>query len=435
MKMRKVPMKAFFLLCAIATSTVAQAAAADFRTTLLNVSPPGVAVQVAIGDVDGDGRNELVVVTPSAPASASVMKIYDVGLAGAATLEQSVPLPAAPGPEWAYTQPRILDADGDGDRDVALYLRADGQPGVLQLALQGRRGFTLSSFPMPEADAAYSFDMGDLDGDGIADAVTANHGMHAPQTIFVSYGGSAFATSSSYPVPFQGATGVFGPTMRGLVHVYARDLDHDGRTDIAASTAPFNNFAARILFNRPTGMVVRNVSGAPSIDLAVADTSGDGLVDLVMNGNQTPDLRIARGSSFTLVTGLTTPPDPRTPVVGDLTRDGLRDIIVAPTFAKILVVLAGGTGGSTAISTPELSAADFMSGSYVQELSAGDVDNDGDLDVIFATDRVIWLRHVGDVTPPVLSLPGSRVAEATTAAGATVAFTATAVDETDGALP
>jgi hypothetical protein len=333
-----------------------------------------------------------------------------------------------------YTQPRIIDADRDGDLDVALYLRADGRSGTLQLALRNEGSFTISSFPMPEADAAYSFDLGDIDGDGIPDAITANHGMNAPQTIFVSYGGTQFSTFDSYPVPFSGATGVFGPGKRGLIHVYARDLDKDGRIDIAASTAPFNTFAARILINKPAGMVARNVSGAATIDITVADATNDGLVDLVVNGNQTPNLRTYRGGAFSSFTSLNTTADPRTPVVGDITGDGIRDIIAAPTFGKTITVVVGGSGGgATNVITPELSAADFMSNSYVQELSLGDVDNDGDLDVIFATDRVIWLRYgAADSKAPALSLPADLIVEATSAAGAAVTFGATASDETDG---
>ena len=46
-----------------------------------------------------------------------------------------------------------------------------------------------------------------------------------------------------------------------------------------------------------------------------------------------------------------------------------------------------------------------------------------------------FIKGVGDTTPPVLSVPADMVVEATSAAGATVNFTATAEDAVDGSVP
>lgn len=427
-----------FVIASILTSSFATStfALVSFATTPLQVSPAGAQVRVAVGDVDADGRNELVVVRASSDAP---LGIYSIAANGNATLEHSVPLMAHPGPSWSYVQPRILDVDGDGDRDIALYLRTGGQSGLLQLVKweQSSSSFSVSGpFSTPESDAAFGFDVGDIDGDGIADAITANHGLHAPQGIFVASGASGFSSFTSYPFPFNGAPGVFGPNQRGIIQVYARDLDADGRVDVAVSTAPYNSVAGRIFWNRAGfGLSqTQDIAGGASIELGIGDQSGDGRADIIATGDRAPDIRIYRGPQFTSTSLLRVPPDPRTPLIGDFTGDGRADIALSMTFNKNVMIIAAGSQGQVLVNSADLAAADFLVDDYVQELAAGDVDNDGRLDLLFATDRVILIRLAGDTVPPLLTLPADIVAEATSPAGAIVTFTATAVDPGNGAV-
>ncbi|HWW62149.1 MAG TPA: VCBS repeat-containing protein, partial [Thermoanaerobaculia bacterium] len=138
--------------------STAASAGPTFATSTLAVSPAGTTVQAVVGDVNGDGQNDLVVLSDSS------LRIYSVTANGGATLQQSVAVTSAPD-GWAYAQPRIADVDGDGDRDVALYLRSDGQPGILQLVKweQASSSFSVAGpYTMPEADAAYSCDIADI---------------------------------------------------------------------------------------------------------------------------------------------------------------------------------------------------------------------------------------------------------------------------------
>jgi len=425
---------------AVLSFTPSAEASFTFGSTPLNVSPAGTPVQVAVGDVDADGRNEVVVISGSSPSPEGPLTIYSVAPNGDATLEYTVPLMAAPGGMWSYAQPRIVDVDGDGDRDIALYLRSDGQHGILQLVKwdQSSSSFVVAGpYTMPESDSAYGFDMGDVTGDGIPDAITADHGLNAPQGIFVTSGASDFTSSASYPYPFSGIPGAFGPTQRGIIYVYARDLDADGRVDVAVSTAPYNNVAGRIFWNRPgLGLTTtQDLVGRASIDLGFGDQSNDGKIDVIANGDHVIDIKSYRGPQFTSTSTFKVASDPRTPIVGDLTGDGRPDIAVASTSTNtVTIIVAGSGGGATPVAGADLDAADFMSASYVQELTSGDVDNDGRLDLLFATDRVILIRPVPDAVPPVLSLPANRIVEATSPAGAKVTFTASATDAVDGSV-
>lgn len=426
-------------LAAVASfvSLSAFAATPLFDATRLPVSAAGTQVRVAIGDADNDGRNDLVVVNavPGSP-----LRIYSIASNGDATLKYSVPLAPAPDGEWTYAPPRIIDVDGDGDRDIALYLRADGMHGILQFVRWTGAGFVASQpYITPESDAAYGFDMADFDGDGIADVLTADHGLNAPQAIHIAGGATFFSTSRSYPFPFNGIAGTYGETQRGIIYPYARDLNGDGHIDVAVSTAPWNGVAARIFWNDGRGnlAVAQNVGTAPSIDLGIGDQNNDGSIDLVANGNRVSDLRAYRGPQFTSSSLFRIPPDPRTPLIADFTGDGKPDVAVAVTSSKSVIIVGSGGAGQLVIDSPDLAAADFMPGAYVQELTSGDLDNDGRLDLLFATDRIIWIRRSGaplDTTPPTLTLPADRVVDATSAAGAIVTWTASATDAVDGAV-
>ncbi|HET7436400.1 MAG TPA: HYR domain-containing protein [Thermoanaerobaculia bacterium] len=403
-----------------------------FGTRRLDVSPNGTAVQVAIGDVDGDGANELVVLNDGP------LQIFSISKAGEATLKASVPITALPGAGWSYAQPRIVDADNDGDRDIAIYARADGQSGQLQIVRRDGNGFSVDGpYTTPESDAAYNFDMADIDGDGYADAITANHGMNAPQALFVTSGASGFTSSVSYPWSFNGTPDSFGPSARGIVHVYARDLDADGRIDVVVSTVPYNTVAARVFFNKPgLGLTTtQDLIGRASIDVGIGDFNNDGRADIVTNGDHAFDIKAYRGPQFTTISTFRIPPDPRSITVADFSGDGKPDIAMAVTSLKNVNIVVAGSQGSTAVNSADLDAADFMPDAYVQELAAGDIDNDGDLDLVLSTDRVIWIRALSsDTTPPVLTLPTGITVAATSAAGANVTWTAFAVDAVDGGV-
>jgi hypothetical protein len=408
-----------------------------FLTIPLDVSPAGTQVQAAIGDVDGDGRNEVVVIAPAAPAAGGSLRVFDVAGNGSVTLKYSMPLMTPPNANiWSWVQPRIVDVNGDGVKDIAAYLRANGHSGYLQIFTRDNSCscFHSNVYQTPEADAAYGFDMADINRDGYADAITANNGANAPQSIFVTYGGpGGFSTHSEYPFPFNGATGAFGASSRGIVHVYASDLDRDGRPDIYVSTAPGNNVAVHILYNKATGLSPWDVAGAPSIDLFAGDKNGDGWIDLVFSGDHTSDVRFCIGPAFSpdSMGTLASPAEVRSPLLGDFNGDRVTDFAYVVTSLKN-VTIRGGSFQAT-IGSAEMNAADFLASSYTQLLTSGDVDNDGRPDLLLTLDRVILIKlPATDTTPPVLTLPANMTVSATSAAGATVTFTATAVDNVDG---
>ena len=186
--------------------------------------------------------------------------------------------------------------------------------------------FTATSLPPRPSEAIA---LGDVDGDGDLDAVTAN--PNSPNQLLINDG-----------------TGHFTPT----------DL-----------TSP--------LFR--------------SVDIALGDVNSDGHLDvLFVTDGQGTQLQINDGhggfnSPITLAAGGT--PPSRAIALGDINGDGNLDAVIAnfnaPTqpLAPNQLLIGDGAGNFTAIPLPTLSGSNKST-----DVALGDVDGDGHLDILFVTD-------------------------------------------------
>jgi FG-GAP-like repeat len=207
----------------------------------------GGGVAVAAGDLDGDKLADFLVVAGySGSGKADTYVVYgdrqklrsgtlaeraDAILTGSQTVGATIPAPAALG-----------DIDGDGKADL-LFTQVDGQHQVSSELLYGRRWTGTSA---RTADAVLHtrdgyggahYPIGDFDGDGYRDFVFAEYEWYAPRgaasfTTFVVWGGANRLTGSLS----WAAQKVF---LRGLHTGYGQevtalgDLDGDGKDDIA----------------------------------------------------------------------------------------------------------------------------------------------------------------------------------------------------------
>ncbi len=229
--------------------------------------------------------------------------------------------------------------------------------------------------------------VGDVNGDGFADIVTADYGFsnsgsthpNNEVSILLGNGSGGFATASGSPISL--GTGV-QPYAAAVA-----DVNGDGFADIV--TVNYAASTVDVLLNNGNGTFAAPISialtGAKPLFVAVGNFNHDGHLDLVTGNNATGSVSILWGDgsgSFTLKQTLTTGNGPGTIAVGDLNGDGFSDIVVTnfggANGDTVSVLLNKGDGTFQAASTVTVAAEGPLG------VALGDINGDGKLDMVVA---------------------------------------------------
>lgn len=381
----------------------------------------GYSNDLALADFDGDGDLDAVVAFGNPEPFSPPTKTNDVLLN-----DGSGNFTALPG---AFTDPQdsvavaAVDLDGDGWVDVAVataggarLYRGDGT---------GQFVAVTAGFPVDALDRT-AVEIADLDGDGISDLFFAGRaGSHLLLLGdglggFVDASGQVPATpsdvlsvaigdidnASGLDIVLPGAillndgAGIFSISTAPSVPQYTRDIDLafvDGDSRIDAVTP------RGLFLNTSLGLTVVETDldldyylpfGYDHLSTAVGDVDGDGDVDATLGRTYSPTrLLLGRGDGTLEVYTLPEPwveSDPYGSLgaaVGDIDGDGDPDVVVAgggSTYFEFFVTRASvrindGTG--------RLSYAGdrfAVDDGRTRDVALGDVDGDGDLDVLLA---------------------------------------------------
>jgi len=343
---------------------------------------PGYAMGAAVGDTDGDGRDDLLV------TGWRGQRLYR-NLGGGRFADATDRAGLASG-LWG-TSAAFADLDGDGDLDlyVANYLEYDPAAPPYCAAPDGRRDYCgPEEFPA-EPDRLYRNDgagrfvdvsraagidlpggrglgvlVADLTGDGRPDIYVANDG--SPCWLFENRGGLKFAeVGAAAGVALDGR----GDPLAGM-GVGLGDLDGDGRPDLAVgnflgrSTVAFRALGAGRFADASAPLGLASATrGVTGFGLAVEDFDGDGRPDLLQaNGHVLDRARLGVPTAMrpTLLRNLgdrladagagagawfARPILGRGLAVGDLDNDGRPDAVVAALEAPAAVLRNESTGG------------------------------------------------------------------------------------------
>lgn len=235
---------------------------------------------VALGDLDRDGDLDLLA---TGHDSGAVFAWLGDGSGGFA------PAPGSPVTVFAGAPHNhglaAGDLDGDGDADVVVADQDARAAGVLLAGAEGRLVPSLAS-PIALGASPYTPALGDMDGDGILDLVVPLIGGEAV-TVLLGDGSGGFAPASGSPLR----------TARPRPYaVMLGDLDRDGAIDIVATHDDSGEVS--VLLGDGSGRL-RAAPGPPvSFGLRLwrgmlADVDGDGALDLVAAGSGS--LVMARG--------------------------------------------------------------------------------------------------------------------------------------------
>ena len=320
---------------------------------------------ILAADFNGDSLIDILVINDTV-----AHKLY-LNDGSGAPFDTAVTINVGTGADASRAAIGDMDADGDIDIVVATY----GGANLLYLntgladPFSGVVGINITD----EIDYTYSIDVGDVDSDGDLDVVV---GTPSGKT-------SKIFLNDGLPTPGFGTYGYDVSSDALTTHrVLFHDIDLDGDLDLvsansdAASRYYINNRTANP-FNDSLSIAVSTLESY-TFSMELVDLDKDGDMDIVNNNY----VYINNGTSspFDGVTGVGLGGGGRSIATGDINGDGSIDIVLGNNSSQQNSYYLN-NGSGTIFSSNLIGNATFDANDTL-DVALGDVDNDGDLDLI-----------------------------------------------------
>ncbi|MBL7847864.1 MAG: VCBS repeat-containing protein [Cyclobacteriaceae bacterium] len=350
-----------------------------------NYSSGNFGYGLATGDLDLDGKVDIVISNPTAGTLMIFRNTSTIGSIDAASFATSVDLPAGTNVQHVV----ISDVDGDGKLDlvaagfdsniIAIY-RNIATPGTLTTAsFQARVDLATGARPF-DVEAA------DLDGDGKTDIVTSTEGR-------LSFWRNIGTSGSLATGSFDTRQDIF----INSISVAISDLDVDGKPDLIIG--PALSSVARIYRNISTPGSLVPGSFAAGVDFSVGAWP-DYIVTGDLDDDQRPDIITSSwpGGSISILKNTSTPgtidatsfapkvdiaglTEPRGLSITDYDGDSKPDIALAMQISSNIHIYKNLSSAGTINSGSFAPVVAFPSGGNLRLVTSADFDGDGKPDL------------------------------------------------------
>ncbi|MDR3389013.1 MAG: FG-GAP-like repeat-containing protein [Rudaea sp.] len=412
-------------------------------SVLLNTTSPGASTasfaaqetfyagfnpfSVTAADINGDGKPDLIVTNYNFNNTVSILR-NTTAPGAAATFAPLQTFATGTNP----TSVVAADVDGDGKPDLIVLNAIDGTAWVMtNTTIPG----AAASFAAPQIFATGAFPrsatVADVNGDGKPDLIVANF---EGNSLSVLLNNTADITAETGFAAQQAFTAGDHPFASAAV-----DINGDGKPDLVVANENDNTISVLLNTTAPgataTSFAAQQVfaAGQAPVSVAAIDVNGDGKTDLAVANFNAGTISVLLN---TTTPGSTTPsfaaqlafPSGFGPVavtVADINGDGRSDLIVGNFSARTVSVLLNTTApGAT---TPSFAAAQsFATGTNPFSVTAADINGDGKPDLVVANENDNTVSVLLNTTVAGAATP-SFAAQQTVATGANP-FSVTAAD-------
>ena len=347
-----------------------------FARTLQLEPDAAASANVSIGDLDGDGRLDLVLVKGR----------HDPGMSRVLLGDGHGRFPSAhdlTDTSYRSYSGSLVDVDGNGTLDVVLSNDTPDPKVVLVNDGSGRfrRASTFGEASWSTRNAA----LADLDGDGRPDIVVANRSPQATQYVCYGQGGGAFA---------QPCTALASGSATSITPA---DVNGDGRIDLVV---PYRDRGQSYVYINGGARAFpadrRIPFGPPAATMrmaAVSDLDGDGVTDIVTIDDERRAVEIyygEKGEGFAAAVALDVGKAvPYALAVADLNKDGRPDILVGLVEAPSAAFFGGKPRLFDRVTFGDNRGT-------VYGFAVADLDGDGQLDVAAARSGAPNMIYFGD---------------------------------------
>jgi hypothetical protein len=370
-------------------------------------SPEGI----AISDIDGDGKPD-VIVTNQVSGNVSVFRnVSSSGSISGGSFSNRVDFPAS----WPHAV-TIGDIDGDGKPDMIVTNFAGNTVSVFRNnSISG--SITTSSFDtkvdFPTGAGPYGVAIGDIDGDGKPDLVVLNYSDNTV-SVYKNTSTTGIISTGSFAARIDFSSGS-GPTA-----ISVGDLDGDNKPDLVVTNSGSGNVSVFRNTSTPGSITsgsfatrVDFTTGTNPYQVAICDVDGDGKPDLAVTNTGSNTISVFRNistpgnfttSSFATKVDFNSGSNPRGISFTDINGDGKPDLIVANQFIYTVSVFRNTSSPGLINASSFAAMIDFPTGNGPYGVAISDIDGDGKPDLVLASSQansITVLRNtIASISPP-----------------------------------